>query len=149
MVSKIKQELPSIVRLLLNEFANPNDAKEKLHKQQQSEGAMTIKRESDHLVDFCSYLNALDNSNGMLIGNLGIHPFSPKKYLYHAYVEYIRNIGLSNHLTLTQFGKFLNYAMNENGKQYMKKRFSVRVKTNLELNLSTSEDWLPKAEKPS
>ena len=149
LVSKIKQELPSIVRLLLNEFANPNDAKEKLHKQQQSEEAMTIKRESDHLVDFCSYLNALDNPNGMLIGNLGIHPFSPKKYLYHAYVEYIRNIGLSNHLTLTQFGKSLNYAMNENGKQYMKKRFSVGVKTNLELNLSTSEDWLPKAEDPS
>ena len=146
LVSKIKQELPSIVRLLLNEFANPNDAKEKLHKQQQSEEAMTIKRESDHLVDFCSYLNALDNPNGMLIGNLGIHPFSPKKYLYHAYVEYIRNIGLSNHLTLTQFGKSLNYAMNENGKQYMKKRFSVGVKTNLELNLNTSEDWLPKAE---
>ena len=114
---------------------------------------MTIKRESDHLVDFYSYLNALDNPNGMLIGNLGIHPFNPKKYLYHAYVDiycwYIRNIGLSNHLILLQFGKSLNYAMNENGKQYMKKRFSVGVKTNLELNLSTSEDWLPKAEDPS
>ena len=48
---------------------------------------MTIKRESDHLVDFYSYLNALDNPNGMLIGNLGIHPFNPKKYLYHAYVD--------------------------------------------------------------
>ena len=28
----------------------------------------------------------------------------------------------------------------------MKKRFTVGVKTNLELNLNASKDWLPKAE---
>ena len=84
----------------------------------------------------------------MLIGNLGITPFNPRKYLYHAYVEYICNTGLSNPLSLTQFGTSLSYAMNENGKQYMKKRFTVGVKTNLELNLNVSKDWLPKAEEP-
>ena len=146
LVSKIEQELPSIVRLLLNEFANPNDAKERLHKQQQSEEAKAIKRESDHLVDFCSYFDALDNPNGMLIGNLGIIPFNPRKYVYHAYIEYIRNTGLNNPLSLTQFGASLNYALNENGKQYMKKRFTAGIKTNLELNSNADKDWLPKAE---
>ena len=146
MVSKIEQEQPSIVRLLLNEFANPNDVKERLHKQQQSEEATTIKRESDHLVDFCSYFEALDSPNGMLIGNLGIMPFNLRKYLYHAYIEYIRNTGLNSPLSLTQFGTSLSYALNENGKQYIKKRFTVGVKTNLELNLNASKDWLPKAE---
>ena len=146
LVSKIEQELPSIVRLLLNEFANPNDAKERLHKQQQSDEAKTIKRESDHLVDFCSYFDALDNPNGMLIGNLGIIPFNPRKYVYHAYIEYIRNTGLNNPLSLTQFGASLNYALNENGKQYMKKRFTAGIKTNLELNSNADKDWLPKAE---
>ena len=148
LVSKIEQELPSIVRLLLNEFTNPNEAKERLHKQQQSEEATTIKRESDHLVDFCSYFDALDSPNGMSVGNLGITPFNPRKYLYHSYIEYIRNTGLNNPLSLTQFGTSLSYAMNENGKQYMKKRFTVGVKTNLELNLNASKDWLPKAEEP-
>ena len=148
LVSKIEQELPSIVRLLLNEFANPNDVKERLHKQQQSEEATTIKRESNHLVDFCSYFDALNNPNGMLIGNLGITPFNPRNYLYHAYIEYIRNTGLNNPLSLTQFGTSLSYAMNENGKQYMKKRFTVGVKTNLELNSNADKDWLPKAEEP-
>ena len=146
LVSKIEQELPSIVRLLLNEFANPNDAKERLHKQQQSEEAKTIKRESDHLVDFCSYFDALDNPNGMLIGNLGIIPFNPRKYVYHAYIEYIRNTGLNNPLSLTQFGTSLSYALNENGKQYMKKRYTAGIKTNLELNSNADKDWLPKAE---
>ncbi|WP_255518860.1 primase-like DNA-binding domain-containing protein [Gilliamella sp. W8126] len=149
LVSKIEQELPSIVRLLLNEFSNPNDVKERLHKQQQSEEATTIKRESDHLVDFCSYFDGLDNPNGILIGNLGIMPFNPRKYFYHAYIEYIRNTGLSNPLSLTQFGTSLSYAMNENGKQYIKKRYTAGNKTNLELNLNASKDWLPKAEEPT
>ncbi|MBI0154302.1 MULTISPECIES: primase-like DNA-binding domain-containing protein [Gilliamella] len=74
--------------------------------------------------------------------------FNLRKYLYHAYVEYICNTGLSNPLSLTQFGTSLSYALNENGKQYMKKRFTVGVKTNLELNLNASKDWLPKAEEP-
>ena len=149
LVSKIEQELPSIVRLLLNEFANPNDAKERLHKQQQSEEAKAIKRQSDHLVDFCSYFDVLDSPNGMLVGNLGIIPFNPRKYVYHAYIEYIRNTGLNNPLSLTQFGTSLSYALNENGKQYMKKRYTAGIKTNLELNSNADKDWLPKAEDPT
>ena len=82
--------------------------------------ATAIKRESDHLVDFCSYLNALDYPNGMLIGNLGIIPFNPKKYLYYAYIEYIRNTGLNNPLSLSDFGASLNYAINENKKHTSK-----------------------------
>lgn len=149
LVSKIEQELPSIVRLLLNEFINPTEAKERLHQQQQSEEATAIKRESDHLVDFCSYLNALDYPNGMLIGNLGIIPFNPQKYLYHAYIEYVRNTGLNNPLSLSGFGSSLNYAINENRKAYIKKRTNIGVKTNLEINPDMCKDWLPKAEEPS
>lgn len=149
LVSKIEQELPSIVRLLLNEFTSPTEAKDRLHKQQQSDEATAIKRESDHLVDFCSYLEALDYPNGMLMGNLGIIPFNPKKYLYHAYIEYVRNTGLNNPLSLSGFGSSLNYAINENRKAYIKKRTNIGVKTNLEINPDMCKDWLPKAEEPS
>ena len=149
LVRKIEQELPSIVRLLLNEFINPTEAKERLHQQQQSEEATAIKRESDHLVDFCSYLNALDYPNGMFMGGLGITPFNPRRYLYHAYIEYIRNTGLNNPLSLTQFGTSLNYAMKENGKNYIRKRSNKGMSTNVEINTYTSQDWLPRAEEPS
>lgn len=149
LVSKIEQELASIVRLLLNEFINPTEAKERLHQQQQSEEATAIKRESDHLVDFCSYLNALDYPNGMFMGGLGITPFNPRRYLYHAYIEYIRNTGLNNPLSLTQFGTSLNYAMKENGKNYIRKRSNKGMRTNVEINTYTSQDWLPRAEEPS
>ncbi|MCO6561018.1 MAG: toprim domain-containing protein [Gilliamella sp.] len=149
LVSKIEQELPSIVRLLLNEFINPTEAKERLHQQQQSDEATAIKRESDHLVDFCSYLDVLDHPNGMLMGNLGIIPFNPKKYLYHAYIEYVRNTGLNNPLSLSGFGLSLNYAIKENRKAYIKKRTNIGVKTNLEINPDMCKDWLPKAEDPN
>ena len=149
LVSKIEQELPSIVRLLLNEFTSPAEAKERLHQQQQSDEATAIKRESDHLVDFCSYLDVLDHPNGMLMGNLGIIPFNPKKYLYHAYIEYVRNTGLNNPLSLSGFGLSLNYAIQENRKAYIKKRTNIGVKTNLEINPDMCKDWLPKAEDPN
>ncbi|WP_218057192.1 primase-like DNA-binding domain-containing protein, partial [Gilliamella sp. Choc5-1] len=146
LVSKIEQELPLIVRLLLNEFTSPAEAKERLHQQQQSDEATAIKRESDHLVDFCSYLDALDYPNGMFIGNMGIMPFNPRKYLYHAYIEYVRNTGLNNPLSLSGFGLSLNYAIKENRKAYIKKRTNIGVKTNLEINPDMCKDWLPKAE---
>ena len=149
LVRKIEQELPSIVRLLLNEFISPAEAKERLHQQQQSDEATAIKRESDHLVDFCSYLDVLDHPNGMLMGNLGIIPFNPKKYLYHAYIEYVRNTGLNNPLSLSGFGLSLNYAIKENRKAYIKKRTNIGVKTNLEINPDMCKDWLPKAEDPN
>ena len=149
LVRKIEQELPSIVRLLLNEFINPTEAKEKLHQQQQSDEATAIKRESDHLVDFCSYLDTLDYPNGMFMGGLGITPFNPRRYLYHAYIEYIRNTGLNNPLSLTQFGTSLNYPMKENGKNYIRKRSNKGMRTNVEINTYTSQDWLPRAEEPS
>ncbi|WP_085166031.1 primase-helicase zinc-binding domain-containing protein [Gilliamella bombi] len=149
LVSKIEQELPSIVRLLLNEFTSPAEAKERLHQQQQSDEATAIKRKSDHLVDFCSYLDVLDHPNGMLMGNLGIIPFNPKKYLYHAYIEYVRNTGLNNPLSLSGFGLSLNYAIKENRKAYIKKRTNIGVKTNLEINPDMCKDWLPQAEDPN
>lgn len=142
LMQKIEVELPTIVRLLLKAFADPLRGKVMLHRQQRSEEAAEIKRESDHLVAFCSYLIALDYPNGMLMGSLGISPFSPLKYLYHAYHEYVKNIGLTNPLSLTQFGLSLPYAMKENGKQYLKKHTSEGKKTNLVINTEKSQDWL-------
>lgn len=88
----------------------------------------------------------------MFIGNSGIISFSPRKYLYHAYIEFMCNNGLNNPLSLPQFGVSISYAMSENGKRYTKKRTNHGVRTNLDTNLDTniklSGDWLPKANSP-
>ncbi len=38
----------------------------------------------------------LIKSTGTKYGNLAITPFNSKKYLYHAYIEYVRNSVLNN-----------------------------------------------------
>jgi putative DNA primase/helicase len=44
-----------------------------------------LSKEGDSLVDFCGYLMASVVCDGMFIGNAEIVPFSPRRYLYHAY----------------------------------------------------------------
>jgi phage/plasmid-associated DNA primase len=40
----------------------------------------------------------------MFIGNAEIVPFSPRKYLYHAYMAYMRANGLNKPVSLMRFG---------------------------------------------
>lgn len=64
-----------------------------------------IKREGDSLVDFCGYLMSSVMCDGLLVGNAEIIPFSPRRYLYHAYLAYMRAHGFGKPVTLTRFGK--------------------------------------------
>lgn len=75
-----------------------------MYEQQKSEEALAIKREGDSLVDFCGYLLASVACDGMFIGNAEIVPFSPRKYLYHAYLAYMRANGLNKPVSLMRFG---------------------------------------------
>lgn len=148
LIDKIAHELPTIIRLILNEFAEPTKAKQLLHEQQKSEEALLIKRESDHLVDFCSYLIASGKADGLLMGNANITPFSPRRYLYHAYITYTRGMGLTNPLSLTQFGLSLSSCLSEFGLKYIKNRTKQGMRTNLDIEPNSIEDWLSKADEP-
>jgi phage/plasmid-associated DNA primase len=54
----------------------------------------------------------------MFIGNAEIVPFSPRKYLYHAYMAYMRANGLNKPVSLMRFGTDMPGAMAEYGKKY-------------------------------
>ncbi|ELY4671719.1 DNA primase [Cronobacter muytjensii] len=147
LAEKIEGELAVIIRHLLTRFADQNEAKRLLHEQQKSEEALAIKREGDSLVDFCGYLMASSVCDGMLIGNAGIMPFSPRRYLYHAYLEYMRSNGLTKPVSLTRFGTDMPGAMAEYGKEYMKKKTKQGLRSNVNLH-DDSEEWLPKCNEP-
>lgn len=83
---KIRAELAVIVRHLMQRFHDPNEARGLLQAQQQSAEALEIKRHADPLVDFCCYLLALGDTDGLYMGNANITPRNPRKYLYHAYL---------------------------------------------------------------
>ncbi|MEI7198846.1 toprim domain-containing protein, partial [Pectobacterium parvum] len=69
---KIAQELAVIVRQLMQQFSNPMDARTLLQSQQNSDEALSIKRDADPAFDFCGYLEMLPQTNGMLMGNANI-----------------------------------------------------------------------------
>lgn len=139
---KIEGELAVIIRHLLTRFASQDEAKRLLHEQQKSEEALTIKREGDSLVDFCGYLMASVVCDGMFIGNAEIVPFSPRRYLYHAYMAYMRANGLSKPVSLMRFGTDMPGAMAEYGKKYEKRKTKHGIRSNVTLH-DDSEDWMP------
>ncbi|HBR1160739.1 toprim domain-containing protein [Klebsiella pneumoniae] len=142
LAEKIEGELAVIIRHLLVRFSSQNEAKQLLHEQQKSEEALAIKREGDSLVDFCGYLMASVVCDGMLIGNAEIVPFSPRRYLYHAYLAYMRANGLSKPVSLMRFGTDMPGAMAEYGKKYEKRKTKHGIRSNVTLH-DDSEDWMP------
>ncbi|XWJ92923.1 DNA primase family protein [Phytobacter ursingii] len=142
LAEKIEGELAVIIRHLLTRFSSQDEAKQLLHEQQKSEEALAIKREGDSLVDFCGYLMASVVCDGMFIGNAEIVPFSPRRYLYHAYLAYMRANGLSKPVSLMRFGTDMPGAMAEYGKEYQKRKTKLGVRSNVTLH-DDSEDWMP------
>lgn len=65
--NKIARELAVIVRQLMQKFSDPMTARALLQSQQNSDEALSIKRDADPTFDFCGYLEALPEPEGMYI----------------------------------------------------------------------------------
>lgn len=149
LAKKIEGELAVVIRHLLTRFADKDEAKRLLYEQQKSEEALLIKREGDSLVDFCGYLMSLVKCEGMIVGNAEIVPFSPRRYLYHAYLAYMSAHGLGKPVSLTRFGTDMPGAMAEYGKEYKRAKCTKgpdkgRTITNVLLD-KDADGWLPAA----
>ena len=147
LAKKIEGELAVVIRHLLTRFADQDEAKRLLYEQQKSEEALLIKREGDSLVDFCGYLMSLVKCEGMIVGNAEIVPFSPRRYLYHAYLAYMSAHGLGKPVSLTRFGTDMPGAMTEYGKEYKRAKCTKgpdkgRTITNVLLD-KDADGWLP------
>lgn len=143
---KIARELAVIVRQLMQQFSNPMAARTLLQSQQNSDEALSIKRDADPTFDFCGYLEALPEPDGMFMGNANIIPRQPRLYLYHAYLVYMEAHGYKNTLSLTMFGKGLSAMLKEYGMNYDKRRTNQGMQTNLTLREESNADWLPKCD---
>ncbi len=146
---KIARELAVIVRQLMQKFSDPMTARALLQSQQNSDEALNIKRDADPTFDFCGYLEALPEPEGMYIGNASIIPRQPRLYLYHAYLAYMEAHGYKNTLSLTMFGRGLPVMLKEYGLSYEKRRKNQGIQTNLALREESNADWLPKCDDPT
>lgn len=146
--NKIARELAVVVRQLMQKFSDPMSARALLQSQQNSDEALSIKRNADPTFDFCGYLEALPEPDGMYMGNANIIPRQPRLYLYHAYLLYMEAHGYRNALSLTMFGKGLSAMLKEYGLNYEKRRTNQGMQTNLALREESNADWLPKCDEP-
>lgn len=143
--NKIASELPVIIRHLLRRYADHQEARRLLIEQQCSEEALAIKRSTDSLVDFCGYLLASIEADGMLIGNAETIPFNPRKYLYHAYMAYMKGNNLAKPVSVKRFGLDMPGALAEFGKQYARKKTKQGIRSNVNLDEDCADEWLPSA----
>ena len=146
---KIARELAVIVRQLMQQFSDPMSARALLQSQQNSDEALSIKRDADPTFDFCGYLEMLPQTNGMFIGNASIIPRNYRKYLYHAYLAYMEANGYRNVLSLKMFGLGLPMMLKEYGLNYEKRHTKQGIQTNLSLKEESYGDWLPKCDEPA
>lgn len=146
---KIARELAVIVRQLMQQFSDPMSARRLLQSQQNSDEALSIKRDADPTFDFCGYLEMLPQTNGMFMGNASIIPRNYRKYLYHAYLAYMEANGYRNVLSLKMFGLGLPMMLKEYGLNYEKRHTKQGIQTNLSLKEESYGDWLPKCDEPA
>ncbi|BDA95971.1 DNA primase [Citrobacter freundii] len=146
---KIARELAVIVRQLMQKFSDPMTARALLQSQQNSDEALSIKRDADPTFDFCGYLEMLPQTNGMFMGNVSIIPRNYRKYLYHAYLAYMEANGYRNVLSLKMFGLGLPMMLKEYGLNYEKRHTKQGIQTNLSLKEESYGDWLPKCDAPA
>ncbi|HCK6753464.1 primase-helicase zinc-binding domain-containing protein [Salmonella enterica] len=146
---KIARELAIIARQLMQKFSDPMTARTLLQSQQNSDEALSIKRDADPTFDFCGYLEMLPQTNGMFMGNASIIPRNYRKYLYHAYLAYMEANGYRNVLSLKMFGLGLPMMLKEYGLNYEKRHTKQGIQTNLSLKEESYGDWLPKCEEPA
>ncbi|MDW2633168.1 primase-like DNA-binding domain-containing protein [Citrobacter portucalensis] len=146
---KIARELAVIVRQLMQKFSDPMTACALLQSQQNSDEALSIKRDADPTFDFCGYLEMLPQTNGMFMGNASIIPRNYRKYLYHAYLAYMEANGYRNVLSLKMFGLGLPMMLKEYGLNYEKRHTKQGIQTNLSLKEESYGDWLPKCDEPA
>ncbi|HFN3577980.1 TPA: primase-helicase zinc-binding domain-containing protein [Enterobacter hormaechei] len=146
---KIGRELAVIVRQLMQKFSDPMTARALLQSQQNSDEALSIKRDADPTFDFCGYLEMLPQTSGMFMGNASIVPRNYRKYLYHAYLAYMEANGYRNVLSLKMFGLGLPMMLKEYGLNYEKRHTKQGIQTNLSLKEESYGDWLPKCDEPA
>ncbi|ENU7733951.1 DUF5906 domain-containing protein [Salmonella enterica] len=138
---KIAAEIPVIVRRLLASFANPEEAKNLLLEQRNSDEALEVKRAANPVIALAVALDFLEYPNGMMMGGgkKAEEDRNPHTYLYHAYLAYMEYMGLSKPLSVTEFGKAVKEAANEIGNRYLTREIKGRKQTNARLNERSKE----------
>ncbi len=115
---KIKQEMPSIINLLINTFKDdPLKAKKLLEAQRDSKEAIGIKMETDHIMHFASFFETREKTGGLRPGKIQ-DALAWHKGLFSLYGEYCKIAEIKYQLNKTTFLKSFIRALKDHKNLY-------------------------------
>lgn len=139
---KIAAELPVVIRHLLTQFIDPEQARRLLLEQRNSSDALAIKRATDPVIDLCGMLHFIEEPRGLKMGgNISINRV-PKRFLYHLYLEFIDYHRLGYPLSVQKFSQALKSAAKEYGVTYKTRKVKGYTQTNVTLT-DAVEEFMP------
>ncbi|HAO0497382.1 TPA: DNA primase [Escherichia coli] len=134
---KIAAEIPVIIRRLLANFANPEKARALLIEQRDGDEALAIKQQTDPVIEFCQFLNFLEEARGLMMGGGGDSSrYTTRNSLYRVYLAFMAYAGRSKPLNVAEFSKAMKPAAKVYGHEYITRRIKGVTQT----NVTTTDD---------
>ena len=128
---KIAAEIPVIIRRLLANFADPEKARALLIEQRDGDEALAIKQQTDPVIEFCQFLNFLEEARGLMMGGGGDSvKYTSRNSLYRVYLAFMAYAGRSKPLNVNDFGKAMKPAAKVYGHEYITRKVKGVTQTN-------------------
>ncbi|EQP57664.1 hypothetical protein G736_01185 [Escherichia coli HVH 70 (4-2963531)] len=128
---KIAAEIPVIIRRLLANFADPEKARALLIEQRDGDEALAIKQQTDPVIEFCQFLNFLEEARGLMMGGGGDSSrYTTRNSLYRVYLAFMAYAGRSKPLNVNDFGKAMKPAAKVYGHEYITRKVKGVTQTN-------------------
>ncbi|EER2026003.1 DNA primase [Escherichia coli] len=128
---KIAAEIPVIIRRLLANFADPEKARALLIEQRDGDEALAIKQQTDPVIEFCQFLNFLEEARGLMMGGGGDSvKYTTRNSLYRVYLAFMAYAGRSKPLNVAEFSKAMKPAAKVYGHEYITRRVKGVTQTN-------------------
>ncbi|WP_113415409.1 DNA primase family protein [Escherichia coli] len=128
---KIAAEIPVIIRRLLANFTDPEKARALLLEQRDGDEALAIKQQTDPVIEFCQFLNFLEEARGLMMGGGGDSvKYTTRNSLYRVYLAFIAYAGRSKPLNVAEFSKAMKPAAKVYGHEYITRKVKGVTQTN-------------------
>ncbi|EAB9320356.1 DNA primase [Shigella flexneri] len=128
---KIAAEIPVIIRRLLANFTDSEKARVLLLEQRDGDEALAIKQQTDPVIEFCQFLNFLEEARGLMMGGGGDSvKYTTRNSLYRVYLAFMAYAGRSKPLNVNDFGKAMKPAAKVYGHEYITRKVKGVTQTN-------------------
>ncbi|HCI9225986.1 TPA: DNA primase [Escherichia coli] len=128
---KVAAEIPVIIRRLLANFSDPEKARALLLEQRDGDEALAIKQQTDPVIEFCQFLNFLEEARGLMMGGGGDSvKYTTRNSLYRVYLAFMAYAGRNKPLNVAEFSKAMKPAAKVYGHEYITRKVNGVTQTN-------------------